>query len=218
MRSGDQLEREEQQDVGDAHHRAAHRHGQFDRRVTGHQDGLRVHRVDAELRDIVRQMFSLMYEAKGIGLAANQVDMPLRLFIINSEGDPEEGEELVFINPVLSQPEGRAESEEGCLSIPGVSAPVSRPSQIHVEAYNLQGEQFSASLSEIMARVVQHENDHLDGILFTDRVATADKLDLEQTLDELAIEFQSRRDGGDIPDDKQILARLAEFENRYCVK
>ena len=177
-----------------------------------------IHRVDAELREIVRQMFSLMYEAKGIGLAANQVDMPLRLFIINSEGDPEEGEELVFINPVLSQPEGQAQSEEGCLSIPGVSAPVSRPSQIHVEAYNLQGEQFSASLSEIMARVVQHENDHLDGILFTDRVATANKLDLEQTLDELAIEFQSHRDSGDIPDDKQILARLAEFENRYCVK
>ena len=177
-----------------------------------------IHRVDAELREIVRQMFSLMYEAKGIGLAANQVDMPLRLSIINSEGDPEEGEELVFINPVLSQPEGQAQSEEGCLSIPGVSAPVSRPSQIHVEAYNLQGEQFSASLSEIMARVVQHENDHLDGILFTDRVATANKLDLEQTLDELAIEFQSRRDSGDIPDDKQILARLAEFENRYCVK
>lgn len=177
-----------------------------------------IQRVDAELREIVRQMFSLMYEAKGIGLAANQVDMPLRLFIINSEGDPEEGKELVFINPVLSQPEGRAENEEGCLSIPGVSAPVSRPSQIHVEAYNLQGEQFSASLSEIMARVVQHENDHLDGILFTDRVATADKLDLEQTLDELAIEFQSRRDGGDIPDDKQILARLAEFEKRYCLK
>ncbi|MFP6750935.1 MAG: peptide deformylase, partial [Pirellulaceae bacterium] len=97
-------------------------------------------------------------------------------------------------------------------------APVSRPSQIHVEAYNLQGKQFSASLSEIMARVVQHENDHLDGILFTDRVATADKLDLEQTLDELAFEFQSRRDGGDIPDDKQVLARLAEFEKRYCVK
>jgi len=177
-----------------------------------------IHRVDAELRDIVREMFSLMYEAKGIGLAANQVDLPLRLFVINSAGDPEEGEELVFINPVISQPEGQAESEEGCLSIPGVSAPVSRPSQIHVEAYNLQGKQFRATLSDIMARVVQHENDHLDGILFTDRVATANKLDLEQTLDELAIEFQSQRDRGDIPDDKQILARLAEFEKRYCAK
>ncbi|MFP6751519.1 MAG: peptide deformylase [Pirellulaceae bacterium] len=175
-----------------------------------------IHRVDAELREIVRQMFSLMYEAKGIGLAANQVDMPLRLFIINSEGDPEEGEELVFINPVLSQPEGRAESEEGCLSIPGVSAPVSRPSQIHVEAYNLQGQPFSATLTEILARVVQHENDHLDGVLFIDRVATADKHELEPALDELNIEFQSRRDRGDISGDDQILARRAEFEERYC--
>ena len=68
----------------------------------------------------------------------------------------------------------------------------------------------------MMARVVQHENDHLDGVLFTDRVATEDKLELEPTLDELAIEFQSRRDRGDIPDDEQILARLAEFEERYC--
>ena len=175
-----------------------------------------IRRVDAELQEIVRQMFLVMYEAKGIGLAANQVDMPIRLFIINSEGDPEEGEELVFINPVLSQPDGRAESEEGCLSIPGISAPVSRPSQIHVKAYNLRGQPFSTTLIEIMARVVQHENDHLDGVLFIDRVATADKHELEPALDELSIEFQSRRDGGDIPGDEQILARLAEFEERYC--
>ena len=175
-----------------------------------------IRRVDAELQEIVRQMFLVMYEAKGIGLAANQVDMPVRLFIINSEGDPQEGEELVFINPVLSQPDGRAESEEGCLSIPGISAPVSRPSQIHVEAYNLQGQPFSATLTEVLARVVQHENDHLDGILFIDRVATADKQELEPVLGELSIEFQARRDGGDIPGDEQILARLAEFEERYC--
>ncbi|MFP6648065.1 MAG: peptide deformylase [Pirellulaceae bacterium] len=175
-----------------------------------------VRHVDSELHEIVQQMFTLMYEANGVGLAANQVDLPLRLFIVNSEGNPEEGEELVFINPVLTQQEGQTESDEGCLSIPGVSAAVTRPSQCHVEAYNLLGQPFRATLSDMMARVVQHENDHLDGVLFTDRVATEDKLELEPTLDELAIEFQSRRDRGEIPDDEQILARLAEFEERYC--
>jgi peptide deformylase len=175
-----------------------------------------VRHVDSELQEIVQQMFTLMYDAKGVGLAANQVDLPLRLFIVNSEGDPEEGEELVFINPVLSQQEGQAESDEGCLSIPGVSAAVTRPSQVYVEAYNLRGQPFRSTLSDMMARVVQHENDHLDGVLFTDRVATEDKLELEPTLDELAIEFQSHRDRGEIPDDEQILTRLAEFEERYC--
>jgi peptide deformylase len=175
-----------------------------------------IRHVDSELQQIVQQMFTLMYEAKGIGLAANQVDLPLRLFIVNSEGNPEEGEELVFINPVLTQQEGQVENDEGCLSIPGVSAAVTRPSQVHVEAYNLLGQPFRSTLSDMMARVVQHENDHLDGVLFTDRVATEDKLELEPTLDELAIEFQSRRDRGEIPDDEQILTRLAEFEERYC--
>jgi peptide deformylase len=157
-----------------------------------------------------------MYEAKGVGLAANQVDMPLRLFVINSEGSPEEGEELVFINPVLSQPDGQEENEEGCLSLPGVYAAVTRAKQIHVEAYNLKGQPFIATLSGMMARVVQHEHDHLDGVLFTDRVSAEDKLEIEPALHECAIEFQARRDRGEIPDDQQIFSQLAELEQKYC--
>ena len=175
-----------------------------------------IRRVDSELRDVVQQMFELMYEAKGVGLAANQVDMPLRLFVINSEGNPEEGEELVFINPVLSQPDGQEENEEGCLSLPGVYAAVTRAKQIHVEAYNLRGQPFSATLSDMMARVVQHEHDHLDGVLFTDRVSGEDKLEIEPALHECAIEFQARRDRGEIPDDQQIFSQLAELEQKYC--
>jgi peptide deformylase len=175
-----------------------------------------IRRVDSELRDVVQQMFELMYEAKGVGLAANQVDMPLRLFVINSEGNPEEGEELVFINPVLSQPDGQEENEEGCLSLPGVYAAVRRAKQIHVEAYNLRGQPFSATLSDMMARVVQHEHDHLDGVLFTDRVSAEDKLEIESALHECAIEFQARRDRGEIPDDQQIFSQLAELEQKYC--
>src|SRR5688572_26592799 len=77
-------------------------------------------KIDAELRDIVRQMFELMYKNRGVGLAANQVDLPYRLFIVNLEGDPAKGEELVFVNPVISRRKGLAEAEEGCLSLPGL--------------------------------------------------------------------------------------------------
>src|SRR3990172_3489255 len=77
-----------------------------------------VRRVDSELVRMVRDMFTLMYASNGIGLAANQVDLPLRLFIVNLSAKSDEGEELVFINPVLSKPKGNEESEEGCLSFP----------------------------------------------------------------------------------------------------
>ena len=86
-----------------------------------------VRRVDTELREIVREMFRLMYEAEGVGLAANQVDLPLRLFVVNLGTERGEDKELVFINPVISGPKGNDEAEEGCLSIPKVYAPVRRP-------------------------------------------------------------------------------------------
>ncbi len=86
-----------------------------------------VRRVDAKLKSMISEMFDLMYEASGIGLAANQVDLPLRFFVCNLAGERGEGEELVFINPVISRPKGNEEREEGCLSLPGVCAPVKRP-------------------------------------------------------------------------------------------
>ena len=129
-----------------------------------------VRRVDAELVRIVRKMFGLMYEHNGIGLAANQVDLPLRLFIVNLSAKPDEGEEFVFINPVLSKPKGNEESEEGCLSFPELYGPVTRPKLITVHAYNLRGEEVRSNLNGMLARVVQHEYDHLDGVVFVDRM------------------------------------------------
>src|SRR2546423_15111987 len=83
-------------------------------------------RIDAEVNEIVRQMFDLMYEHRGVGLAANQVDLPYRLFVMNLSGKRGEGEEFVFINPVLTRPRGLDEKEEGCLSLPGLYAQVKR--------------------------------------------------------------------------------------------
>jgi peptide deformylase len=175
-----------------------------------------VRRVDAELRRIVQTMFELMYEAKGVGLAANQVDLPLRLFVVNLKGDPEEGEELVFINPVLTGGKGNEEAEEGCLSLPGLYGNVQRPGQAKIAAYDLSGNEITADLSGLAARVVQHEVDHLDGTLFIDRLSETGRMSAREALEEFDVEFQSKRRSGEIPSDEVIAARLAEIERRYC--
>ena len=175
-----------------------------------------VKRVDAELGRIVREMFQLMYESGGIGLAANQVDLPLRLFIVNLAAAADEGEELVFINPVLSKPKGNVEMEEGCLSFPQLYGPVVRPKEITVNAYNLRGEEIKASLSGMLSRVVQHEYDHLEGVLFIDRMSSIAKTKVEHVVEEFELEFQSRRGMGQIPDDATITKELTQWEQRYC--
>lgn len=172
-----------------------------------------VKRVDAELRDMIAQMFELMYAHEGVGLAANQVDLPYRLFIANPSGDPKnKGAEHVFINPVLIGGKGPVEGEEGCLSIPGVLGQVVRKERIRIEAYNLQGEQFVGEVDGLFARIVQHEADHLDGTLFIDRLPPAQAAELRADLEEFEIVFQSKRDCGELPDDASIAERLAELE------
>ena len=173
-------------------------------------------RVDANIAKIVSEMFELMYEAGGIGLAANQVDLPYRLFIANLAADPEEGEELVFINPVLSRPKGNEEKEEGCLSLPKLYASVKRPETIHLNAYTLNGDEIEADVRGLAARVVQHETDHLDGVLFIDRLSETSVIEVKDGLHTFEMEFQSQRDHGEIPDDEQITQRLVELESQYC--
>lgn len=172
-------------------------------------------RVDAELHKLVREMFDLMYakEHRGVGLAANQVDLPYRLFIVNLSADPAiRDEEHVFINPVLSQPKGGDEQEEGCLSLPGLFAPVRRPERIRINAYNMAGQEVVYDLDDLFARVVQHETDHLDGVLFVDRLASTVEASVRDKLAEFEREFASRRECREIPSDEEIFARLAELE------
>lgn len=174
-----------------------------------------VRRVDAELRTTVARMFELMYEANGIGLAANQVDLPLRLFICNLAARPGEGEELVFINPVIRRPKGNSEREEGCLSLPGLYAPVRRPEAIDFEAYSLSGELVSVPLDGMMARVVQHEVDHLDGVLFTDRLSPTSQMAVSEALMEFEEDFLRLQKTGEIPNDQVIAQHRADWEARY---
>ncbi len=175
-----------------------------------------VKRVNKELKKIVREMFELMYEANGVGLAANQVDLPLRLFIVNLAAKPDEGEEHVFINPVIDRPKGSDEKEEGCLSLPGVYAPVRRPEKISFNAYNLQGEELVANLSGLLGRVVQHETDHLDGVMFIDRLSTTAELDIQDEVEEFNLEFASAQRLRQIPSDEEIAKRLKSLEDEYC--
>ena len=171
-------------------------------------------RVDQELKQIIAEMFELMYSHQGIGLAANQVDLPYRLFIINVKGDPaEEGEAKVFLNPVITKKSGSAEAQEGCLSFPDIWAPVRRPEKIVVSAYGIDGQEFSYEMDGLYARAVQHEIDHLDGIVFIDRLSEANKLAVREDLEELAREFESSRRLGTMETDEQIAARLKELES-----
>jgi peptide deformylase len=170
-------------------------------------------RVDAELRNIIAGMFDLMYEHEGVGLAANQVDLPYRLFVSNVEGDPAVKEaECVFINPVLSAGHEQDEDEEGCLSIPGIRAPVRRNSKIKIQAYDLAGNEIFGELDGLMARIVQHETDHLDGVLFIDRLGPAHLAAVRDQLEEFELAFQSRLETHELPDADKMAARLQELE------
>ncbi len=170
-------------------------------------------RVDAELRTMIREMFDLMYEYDGIGLAANQVDLPYRLFVMNLACDPAaKDEEHVFINPVITHRKGSAEDREGCLSFPEIFVPVIRSEQVTINAYDINGQELTYELQGMPARVVQHETDHLDGTVFIDRVSPANRLAVKEALEELEFEFHGSRRRGVIPDDGLITARLSELE------
>ena len=174
-------------------------------------------RIDSALRKTVAEMFQLMYEAQGIGLAANQVDLPYRLFVLNIHEERLKDHEMVFINPVISRPKDPDEKEEGCLSLPGVYAQVRRPASIHVTALNLAGETVEGEFGGLLARAIQHETDHLDGILFIDRLVDLTKKQLQDDLDRFQKKYDLNRSENNIPSDEIILKRLAEMEATYCV-
>jgi peptide deformylase len=173
-------------------------------------------RIDDTIHDVVEQMFEIMYQAGGIGLAATQVALPYRLFVVNLEARPDAGEELVFINPSLSRPRGNAVQEEGCLSLPGLRMDVRRPEQIVVKAWSLEGEPFEEDLDGLLARVVQHEFDHLEGRLFTDRLPDAAALEARRSLDTFREVFAGKQSRGELPIDAELLAQLDRLAAERC--
>jgi peptide deformylase len=123
--------------------------------------------ITPEIHRIVADMVETMYDEAGIGLAAPQVGIPLRLIVVNDEATREA---RALVNPALVDQNGQVTAEEGCLSIPGVFAPVTRAAWVRVEAHDLAGRPTTLEGGGLLARVLQHELDHLDGILFIDRL------------------------------------------------
>jgi len=172
-----------------------------------------IKKIDAELRDMVQQMFQLMYQARGVGLAANQCGLPYRLFVINPEGDPGcPDSEMVFINPRITRKRGGADGEEGCLSLPELYATVPRAAQIVVDAFDLSGQPFEVELEDFPARVVQHEYDHLEGLMFTDRISSTELGRLQLQIADLEKQFATRQKDGQIPTLEQLNSELDALE------
>jgi peptide deformylase len=172
-----------------------------------------VQEINADLRKVVAEMFELMYSHNGIGLAANQVDLPYRLFVLNLTGDKDaKDEELVFINPEILRRKGTTEGEEGCLSFPGMYGDVKRAAEIVVEAFDLSGSVFEYSLTELGSRAVQHESDHLDGVLYIDRMAPSIRQQCEAQIAEFELQYRRKQGEGLFPDDEAAKQRLRNLE------
>lgn len=146
---------------------------------------------DADLKSLTERMFELMRAAKGVGLAAPQVGLTRRLFVMNHTGEP--GDDRVYVNPTLTLLDGESESEEGCLSLPDIHINIIRAEKVRLDAQDLEGKPISVEREGFEARVWQHETDHLLGVLLTDRMSFTDKMKHRKRLKELSAQFEKKK-------------------------
>lgn len=149
-----------------------------------------INHITPELSDLAEKMVRLMLQADGIGLAAPQVGLSIRLVVVNLTGKPEEAH--VLINPELSDFEGWQEGEEGCLSLPGIRGKVRRHAACNVKASDLDGNEFVMDVVDLPATVLQHETDHLNGVLFIDRLNAVSRLACRKGLKMLESSYQDK--------------------------
>lgn len=138
--------------------------------------------IDGKIANLAEEMVTTMYEAPGLGLAAPQVGVRKRLFVYDIGEGPE-----TLINPVIAEGDGEWTYEEGCLSVPGLSWPITRPKEVHLTGYDLDGNEVSIEADEILARCFQHEMDHLDGVLLLERLDQDTRKEALKTIRELGI-------------------------------
>lgn len=152
----------------------------------------KINAVTPEIRQLAADMLQTMYDANGIGLAAPQVSMSIRLVVIHIPGAEGTKKPIYLVNPVITaKSKEQCVIEEGCLSLPGISAKIKRPEFVDVSATDLDGTPFTIEAEGMLARCLQHEMDHLDGILFTDKASLAAKLSLRGELAELEEKFRT---------------------------
>ena len=148
-----------------------------------------VRAVTPEIRRLVRDLAETMYAAPGVGLAATQVDVHKRVLVIDVS---EAKDQLrVFINPEIVFAEGEAECEEGCLSVPGYFDKVTRAARVRVRAQNADGEPFEVDAEGMLAVCIQHEMDHLDGVLFVDYLSTLKRELIKKRMKRLKLEREA---------------------------
>ena len=164
-----------------------------------------VKEVTAELKKLAEDMIETMVDAQGVGLAAPQIDWDLQLAVVDVSHDPEcitylrvDGEDaklesvmpLVFINPALEFGPDKESATEGCLSIDGITAEVRRPTEVKATLELLDGRTIVVEADGLLSRAIQHEVDHLNGILFVDRLSTASKVSIRRKLKRLGFHQQ----------------------------
>lgn len=149
-----------------------------------------VPKVDGAVRALSKDMIETLHAASGLGLAAPQVNKSLSLFVVNGpsvfEEEGETRDDLVIINPVIKKQQGSVKLEEGCLSVPGIKLVIERAESLVLEYIDINGKARKAEANGLFAQVIQHETDHLNGILFVDRIsALKRKLLYKKRLDEI---------------------------------
>jgi peptide deformylase len=135
-----------------------------------HTPAVEVATFDDDLQRLVDDMIETMYAAPGVGLAATQIGVPLRVFVIDLSVGRNTGDLIVMVNPTFVEREGAQLEEEGCLSAPGFNATVVRPKRVVVKGFDRDGGELTREGTELLARAFQHEMDHLDGVVFIDRL------------------------------------------------
>ncbi|KPK06762.1 MAG: hypothetical protein AMS20_04015 [Gemmatimonas sp. SG8_28] len=159
--------------------------------------------VDDDVRDFVRDLFDTMHADSGIGLAANQVGVARRIAVVQTEDD----DAVVLIDPVILEREGTVRGEEGCLSIPEIFADVDRARRIVVETTTLDDERITVEATDLRARAIQHELDHLDGVLFIDHVSPLKR--------RLLMQKWKRQRKGEVGHIKQVSAGSRSASSRF---
>lgn len=156
--------------------------------------GKPVESFDPTLRETAREMLELMYRQRGVGLAAPQVGLEIDLLVLNPTGEPSQAaEELVLLNPRITRRKQLEWGEEGCLSFPGIYGEVERYREIVVTYTDVDGKEQTLAANDFLARVIQHEMDHLDGTLMVDRFSAVDRLRVKSKLLELERTFRKAR-------------------------
>jgi peptide deformylase len=131
--------------------------------------------ITAEIQKLVDDMAETMYAAPGVGLAATQIGEPHRIFLVDVAADAEPSDLHVFINPELVKTDGETTGPEGCLSFPGISEDIKRATTVTVRALDREGKPFELSAEGLLAVAIQHEHDHLDGVLMIDHMGMLKK-------------------------------------------